>query len=143
MIRQCVRSVHSLTVITLLRACFTFRKTPLIGRSHPYSVHSIRSINILRGSDPVLTVALIGPACFHEASIAMAASLAVVPTVKRPRCSDQRRFHRPGGADQDRERVAAGVETLRIGNLFQLLASHTLPDGSIATAVFRTRASLV
>jgi hypothetical protein len=36
-----------------------------------------------------------------------------------------------------------GLTTLRIGNLFQLLASHTLPDRSIATAVLRTRASLV
>ena len=40
----------------------------------------------------------------------MAASFAVVPTVEGPRCSDQRRFHRPGGADHDRERVAAGVD---------------------------------
>jgi len=39
----------------------------------------------------------------------VAASLAVVPMVKRPRCSDQRRFHRAGGPDHDRERVAARV----------------------------------
>jgi hypothetical protein len=36
-------------------ACFTFKKTPLIARSRSYSPHSIRSINILRGCDPVLS----------------------------------------------------------------------------------------
>jgi hypothetical protein len=44
-------------VIALLQRCFTFKKTPLIARSRSYSDHSIRSINILRGSDPVLAVA--------------------------------------------------------------------------------------
>lgn len=32
-----------------------------------------------------------------------------MPTVERPRGSDQRRLHRPGGSDHDRERVAARV----------------------------------
>jgi hypothetical protein len=52
-----LRSAHSLTVITLLERMFHFQKE---GANRPQPLllrYTIRSINTLRGSDPVLTVA--------------------------------------------------------------------------------------
>jgi len=69
---------------------------------------------------------------FHST---LAAWVPRLPAIKQPRRPNQRRLQRCGGADQDRDRVAAGVVDKRAG--FQLLASHTLPDGSMAIPVFR------
>jgi hypothetical protein len=41
-------------------ARFTFKKPPLIGCSHHYSIHLIRPINTLRWSDPSLFLPSIG-----------------------------------------------------------------------------------